>query len=217
MEYWKKIDEIPNMEVSNFGRFRTKDHISESIRYGKKVSRLIKGKIRKLSKDNNGYLKLIVNTKHGMKGYVAHRLVAKYFLEDYDEGLEVDHINDIRDDNRVENLRMVSRIENIRKPSTLKRIQDYLKCLTEEEKSRRWEKSKKTMKQNGTKWGRKKKPVVKIGFNSIEFIEDTYILDGFSIWCILRACNGKRSKKRPHYYKGYEWYFQDEYIKMLGN
>ena len=57
---------------------------------------------RKEIKDIVAYLKLIVNTKQGIKGYVAHRLVAKYFLEDYDEGLEVDHINDIRDDNRVE-------------------------------------------------------------------------------------------------------------------
>lgn len=127
MEKWKRIDETPYIEVSNMGRFRTIDRTIEKIRLGKKVIVHKKGSIRKLSKDNNGYLKLIVCSKNGTKGFVAHRLVAKYFSPDYDDKLEVDHINDCRDDNRVENLRMVTRLENVRKKTTLEKIISNLK------------------------------------------------------------------------------------------
>lgn len=44
----------------------------------------------------------------------AHRLVAKHFLGDI-EGLEVDHINRVRDDNNVLNLQIVTRKENTTK------------------------------------------------------------------------------------------------------
>lgn len=206
MEIWKTIEEIPNMEVSNFGRFRTKDSSSEYIRNGVKIIRHTKGKIRKLSKDNNGYLKLVVNTKHGMKGYVAHRLVAKYFLKDFDKNLEVDHINDCRDDNRAENLRMVTRLENVRKPSTLKKIKEYLQNLSEEERKRRIDKAIETSKQNGTKWGRNKKPVIRWNDNSVERIEDVSLLEGFNNGCISLACHNKYGK-RKNYYNGYYWAF----------
>ena len=44
----------------------------------------------------------------------THRLIAEAFLHDYSEDLDVDHINNERSDNRVENLRMVTRGENLR-------------------------------------------------------------------------------------------------------
>lgn len=217
MEIWKKIEEIPYMEVSNKGRFRTVDRTIEKIRLGTKVTANYKGKIRKACVDNSGYEKLVVYTPNGVKGYVAHRLVAKYFLDDYDENLEVDHINDIRTDNRAENLRMVTHLENMRKESSYKKRIDALKNMSYEVKKQAHIKAMETMKQNGIKCGRKRKPVVKIGFNTIEFIDDTSILADYSRVCICMACNGKYNGSNPHMYKGYEWYYQDEYLKKLGN
>lgn len=216
MEIWKKIEEVPNIEVSNMGRFRRMAYKYEKIRLGKKVIVEMKAKMRKLSKDDNGYLKLVVSTKQGYKGFVAHRLVAKYFLEDYDEKLEVDHINDCRDDNRAENLRMVTRLENVRKPSTLARVIAAIKNMPPEERKRKAQKALDTMKQNGTKNGRKKKPIIRLNDNSIEYIADIYLLDGFNRTCISVACCGKSGKNKTHSYKGYEWYYVDEYTKMLG-
>lgn len=218
MEIWKKIEEIPDMEVSNYGRFRSIDRTILKLRNGKLVKVKYKGKIRKTSTDNNGYQKICVHRNGVMKAYVAHRLVAKYFLEDFNPELEVDHIDDNRSNNKVTNLRMVTRLENVRKPSTLGKIRAYFKNLSPDEKKKRAEKARDAIRQNGIKLGRKKKPVVKIGYNSVEFIDDIYLLDGFSRWCICRACLGKSNcKSNPHYYKGFKWYYQEDYLqKILG-
>lgn len=215
MEIWKKIEEIPDMEVSNYGRFRSTDRVIEKIRNGKLVKVKLKGKIRKTSTDNNGYQKICVNRNGVMRAYVAHRLVAKYFLEDFDQELEVDHIDDNRSNNNAINLRMVTRLQNVRKPSTLEKIRNYLKNLTPDEKIRRLKKGRETLKQNGGKLGRKKKKVVKIGDNSIEFIDDIYLLDGFNRVCIGKACRGQSSCENPHSYNGFIWYYLEDYEKML--
>ena len=45
----------------------------------------------------------------------AHRLVAMTFIEPLLQGLEVDHVNSKRDDNRLENLAVVSKQENMKR------------------------------------------------------------------------------------------------------
>ena len=216
MEVWKKIEEIPHMEVSNMGRFRTVDHTTKKMRLGSEVTVHYKGKIRKACVDDSGYEKLVVHTQTGVKGYVAHRLVAKYFLEGYNENLEVDHINDIRTDNRVENLRMITHLENMRKESSYKKRMEAIKNIPTDLRRERGKKAWETMKQNGIKGGRKKKPVVKIDDNTIEIIDDISLLENYHRVCICRACNGKGSKKNPHRYKGFDWYYVEDYKKRLG-
>lgn len=55
--------------------------------------------------------------RNGRTIYV-HQLVYELFVEQIPEGLEIDHINTIRDDNRVENLRVVTRLQNLHNPIT---------------------------------------------------------------------------------------------------
>lgn len=61
----------------------------------------------------------VINPKSGYrtvgytnKQYYIHRLVAEAFIPNPDNLLYVDHINTIRNDNRVENLRWVQHFEN---------------------------------------------------------------------------------------------------------
>lgn len=79
------------------------------------------GQVRKLSTktlkiptyDSLGYQYLMLKTSTNYKAYRVHRLVAQAFLPNYDEHLVIDHINGIRDDNRVENLCVKTQRENL--------------------------------------------------------------------------------------------------------
>lgn len=62
---------------------------------------------------SNGYLYVKV---HGRR-YRVHRVVMLMCYGFYGEGLEVDHINHIRNDNRLVNLRFVTHGENTRNQS----------------------------------------------------------------------------------------------------
>lgn len=70
---------------------------------GKRVAHYTYG-----NKNSEGYRKV------GYKGkqYLVHRLVAEVYIPNFEGKKEVDHINTVRTDNRVENLRWVTRGEN---------------------------------------------------------------------------------------------------------
>lgn len=63
--------------------------------------------------NSDGYLTVSV---HG-RMYPVHRVVTLMCYGFYGEGLEVDHINHVRNDNRLFNLRFVTRSENRRNQS----------------------------------------------------------------------------------------------------
>ena len=63
----------------------------------------------KLSTDKDGYLQCTLNGKT----YKHHRVVALQFIKNPDNKPEVDHINRIRNDNRISNLRWATRLENM--------------------------------------------------------------------------------------------------------
>jgi len=70
-------------------------------------SRALKGQMVG-SKCHNGYLRLSID----YKSHQAHRLVWILHNGDIPKGLFIDHINGIRDDNRIDNLRLVTKQEN---------------------------------------------------------------------------------------------------------
>lgn len=57
-------------------------------------------------------LPLLSKNTDGRKAYRINRLVAMFFIPNYSAALEVNHINGIKDDNRIENLEMVTSSEN---------------------------------------------------------------------------------------------------------
>lgn len=73
------------------------------------------GSMRKLSGwINRGYSNIKLTLNNGKKKrYQVHRIIATGFIPNNDDTKnEVDHINHIRNDNRIENLRWVNRREN---------------------------------------------------------------------------------------------------------
>ena len=59
---------------------------------------------------SNGYTRININGKT----YRAHRIAMLLAYGFYGEGLEVDHINHVRNDNRLANIRFVTRLDNNR-------------------------------------------------------------------------------------------------------
>lgn len=78
-----------------YWRWRVNSRVPKTLEAGRKSS-------------SSGYLDVQV---HGRR-YPVHRIVMLMCYGFYGEGLDVDHINHVRDDNRLFNLRFVTRSEN---------------------------------------------------------------------------------------------------------
>lgn len=104
-EIWKPIPGYEGYyEASSLGRIRSVCRFVNA-KYGK---RLHKGRILILFPDRDGYLKTSVCKNNIAKSAFVHRLIAETFLEN-PLGLPViNHKNEIKTDNRVENLEFCS-------------------------------------------------------------------------------------------------------------
>lgn len=58
--------------------------------------------------NRDGYIRVMLNEK----GYLAHRIIWEMHHGKIPSGMQIDHINHVRDDNRLENLRLVSNQDN---------------------------------------------------------------------------------------------------------
>lgn len=114
-EVWKPIKGYEGLyEISNLGNVRSLDrHLMFGNRYC-----LFKGKPKKVYHKSDGYLKVRLSKNNKGKNYSVHRLVANAFIPNPNNLPCIDHINTIRDDNRVENLRWCTRKENSNNPLT---------------------------------------------------------------------------------------------------
>lgn len=81
------------------------------------------GKVRYLrnKKDRYGYEGICLYSDGKQKRFRVHRLVYEAFVGEIPAGMEIDHINTVRDDNRLANLRVVTSKENNANPITAAR------------------------------------------------------------------------------------------------
>lgn len=131
-EEWKPIIGYEGLyEVSNYGRVRS---LTRTIVRSDGRIQTFKGVILSGTMHNRGYRDVVL-TKDGISTrYLIHRLVATAFIPNPYNKPELDHINTIRTDNRVENLRWVTRRENCANNITRKRIYDRANSSVVKEK-----------------------------------------------------------------------------------
>lgn len=75
--------------------------------------RNLSGRILKTFKINSGYEAVSLYRNKSKRNLLVHRIVAREFCKGYSRELDVDHLNNNREDNRAVNLRWVTRKENI--------------------------------------------------------------------------------------------------------
>ena len=192
MEIWKDIVFEENgvkYDYTGLYKVNSKGNV-KSLNY----NRTGKEKILKPQNQVNGYLFIWLCKDGKRKKFFIHRLVLHMFDPNgFFNGADVDHINTIKTDNRLENLRWVTHKENSNNPLSRKAMKGRI--VSDETKQ----------KMNKT---RRKKV---IGFS----LTDTKVIIfksmsqaekfGFKHCNISSACQEKYHGSNK--YKGYRWYY----------
>ena len=168
-EIWK---DIPNYfglyQVSNLGRVKSF--------YG------LKEKILKPTITHRGYYLIGLCKNSIVKWYLVHRLVYEAFNGQIPEGLQVNHINEIKSDNRLSNLNLMTCKENVTWGTGIER------------------RAKKQIN------GKKSKPVLQFTLDNILVKEHASVRQaerelGFAHANISACCKGKRKQAYNYIWK----------------
>ena len=119
-EIWKEIDGYPNYMVSSKGRVKSLERVIMKSN-GKRQT--IKETIRKGVKDKDGYLIVtLYDEYHNMKNIKIHRLVAKAFIPNPNNLPEVNHKDEDKTNNNVDNLEFCTTRFNLTYGNRLKKV-----------------------------------------------------------------------------------------------
>lgn len=108
------IESLPNEEWRDVVGYEGLYQISSLGR----IKRLVSPKCKKerllaITKDlNHGYCRVMLSKENKARRFLIHRLLAEHFIPNPENKPCIDHINGIRDDNRLENLRWCTHLEN---------------------------------------------------------------------------------------------------------
>lgn len=179
-EIWKDIEDFEGMyQISNLGRVRSLG-MSFTRTDFKPYTR--KPQFMKPIKNRVGYLSVELHNKGYSKRYLIHRLVAQAFIPNKDNLPEINHIDENKTNNCVDNLEWCTHKYNSTYGTRATRIKDTIK------------KTKKAV------------PVLMYSKDGVllsrfEAINEAALTMNISCGSIVECCKGKRRKSAG----GYVW------------
>lgn len=110
-EIWKDITGYEGTyQISNFGNIKSLKRETIDKNGNRHVCL---EKILKVSRNIHGYYATPLYKDYKVNMHTIHRLVATHFIDNPMKKPFINHINGVRDDNRIENLEWVNQRENI--------------------------------------------------------------------------------------------------------
>ena len=109
-EIWKDIDGFEGLyQVSNLGNVRSLDR---EVRHPRGGMCITKGKVMKPVMDRCGYLQVGLHKNGKTRRFYVHRLVYVAFNGVIPDELQVNHLDEDKTNNRLENLNLMTPSEN---------------------------------------------------------------------------------------------------------
>lgn len=179
MEIFKDIPEYEGLyQVSNYGNIKSVSReVWNGKIYYKSKERILKPKLRK-----NGYLLVTLSKNNIQKDWLIHRLVAISFIPNPNNFTEIDHIDNNKRNNKVENLKWCNHKENCNNPITLERYNKDKEILVVQ------------LDLNG---------------NLVKLWESTRQAEREGGFISGHICNCCKGKSKTH--KGYKWMYYEDY------
>lgn len=121
MEEWRDVKGYEGMyQISNYGRVKSLGRID---RLGQKVDE----KMRNQQIDKNGYKSVMLSKDGNRKRYLVHRLVAEAFIPNPNNYPQINHKDENKINNKVNNLEWCDRKYNMNYGTRSKRQSENLK------------------------------------------------------------------------------------------
>lgn len=196
MEEWRDISGFEGLyQVSNLGRVKSLERIDNNNHPIKE--KILKPNIDK--REGKGYLKVALCKNGKQKSFQIHRLVYETFVGKISDGMQCNHINEVKTDNRLININLMTPKENSNWGTRNKRMAEAKKGmkLSEETKNK--------MKNHPNK----SKIILQIDLNDNIIADFPSLCEverqfGYEKASVSRCCLGKQKTSY-----GYKWKYKN--------